>query len=65
MHRNNTTHRSSVPTVILDNPWTKTKEETASYYKVDETIGLTEERVRQDFERYGPNGRKITLKLHG
>jgi hypothetical protein len=64
MHRNNTTYRSSIPNVVLDYPWTKTKEDTASYYKVDETKGLTEERVRQDLETYGPNGKKIMLKLY-
>jgi magnesium-transporting ATPase (P-type) len=66
MHRNNTTHRSSVsvPNIILDKPWTKSKEEVANYYKVDEANGLTEERVRQDLERYGPNGKKTPFKLH-
>jgi len=57
MHRTNTTQRSSAPTSVLENPWTKTKEEIATYYKVDETKGLSEERVRQDLERYGPNGK--------
>ena len=57
MRRSSLTHRSSVPKVVLDYPWTKTKEDTASYYKVDETQGLSEERVRQDLERYGPNGK--------
>jgi len=57
MHRNNTTQGSSNPTLVLDSPWTKTKEDIATYYKVDETKGLSEERVTQDLERYGPNGK--------
>jgi hypothetical protein len=57
MHRTNATDRSSLPELVLDYPWTKTKEDTASFYKVDETKGLTEERVRQDLEKYGPNGK--------
>jgi hypothetical protein len=57
MHRTSTTQRSSIPKLVLDYPWTKTKEETAKFYKVDETKGLTEERVSQDLEKYGPNGK--------
>jgi hypothetical protein len=57
MHRTNATDRSSLPELVLDYPWTKTKEDTASFYKVAETKGLTEERVRQDLEKYGPNGK--------
>jgi len=57
MHRTNTTDRSSIPKLVLDYPWTKTKEDIASFYKVDEAKGLSEERVRQDLERYGPNGK--------
>ncbi len=57
MHRTNTTQGSSAPKSVLENPWTKTKEEIATFYKVDETKGLSEERVRQDLERYGPNGK--------
>ncbi len=57
MNRTNTIHRPSIPKITLDAPWTKTKEEIANFYKVEETKGLTEERVRQDLERYGPNGK--------
>lgn len=57
MHRTDTTDGSSNSKLILDSPWTKTKEDIASFYKVDEAKGLTEERVRQDLERYGPNGK--------
>ena len=39
----------------------KTKQEITSFYDVDETQGLTEERVRKDLERYGPNGKKISI----
>jgi hypothetical protein len=51
------THRVSIPKLVLDYPWTKTKDDIASFYNVDETEGLSEERVRQDLERYGPNGK--------
>jgi hypothetical protein len=57
MHRSSLSQRSSTPKLVLDNPWTKTKEDVANHYKVDETVGLTEERVRQDLEKYGPNGK--------
>jgi len=57
MHRTDTTRRSSIPKLVLENPWTKTKEDIAAFYKVEETKGLSEERVRQDLERYGPNGK--------
>lgn len=40
----------------MDSPWMKTKEEVIDYYKVDEDIGLSEERIRHDFEKYGHNG---------
>ncbi|CAF1181255.1 unnamed protein product, partial [Rotaria sordida] len=47
--------RSSNGKLIIDYPWTKTKEEIADLYSVDEDIGLPEDRIRQSFERYGPN----------
>ena len=57
MHRPSVGRRSSQSMMVIDYPWTKTKEDVANYYKVDETVGLSEERVRQDLERYGPNGK--------
>ncbi len=57
MHRSDTIHRSSTPKLSLDYPWTKTTEDIISFYDVDESKGLTEERVRKDLERYGPNGK--------
>ncbi len=57
MHRNSVTNRSSIPKLIIDYPWIKTKEDIASFYDVDETEGLTEERVRADLQRYGSNGK--------
>jgi hypothetical protein len=56
MHRINVTNRTSIPKIVIDRPWTQTKEDVASLYGVDEEIGLSEESVRRDFERYGPNG---------
>ncbi len=64
MHRTKATRRSSVSKLVLEYPWTKTKEDVASYYTVDESNGLTEERVRQDLERYGPNGNEINNKSY-
>lgn len=56
MHRSNTTRRLSNPLVVIDYPWTKTKEDVAAFYTVDEMKGLSDERVKRDLERYGPNG---------
>ena len=64
MHRPSVVRRSSNATIVIDYPWTKTKEDTASFYKVDEAKGLSEERVRQDLERYGPNGKIPEKKNH-
>ncbi|CAF1248683.1 unnamed protein product [Rotaria magnacalcarata] len=55
MHRPNVARRSSVSVVVIDYPWTKTKEDVAAFYNVEETKGLSEERVKRDLERYGPN----------
>ncbi|CAM4784937.1 unnamed protein product [Rotaria magnacalcarata] len=49
------TGESSTTKSLLDHPWTRTKEDVAKYYNVQEDIGLSEERIRQDFEKYGPN----------
>ncbi len=65
MHRSNVTRRSSTSTLIIDYPWTKMKEDVAAFYNVEETKGLTEERVKRDLERYGPNGIfKIYMARH-
>jgi magnesium-transporting ATPase (P-type) len=50
------TRRASTAVVIIDYPWTKTKEDAAAFYNVEESKGLSEERVKRDLERYGPNG---------
>ncbi|CAF1637625.1 unnamed protein product, partial [Rotaria magnacalcarata] len=55
MHRPSMAHRASVSMVVIDYPWTKTKEDVAAFYNVEETKGLSEERVKRDLERYGPN----------
>ncbi|CAF2742648.1 unnamed protein product [Rotaria sp. Silwood2] len=55
MHRPAMAHRASVSMVVIDYPWTKTKEDVAAFYNVEETKGLSEERVKRDLERYGPN----------
>ncbi|CAF4974516.1 unnamed protein product, partial [Rotaria sp. Silwood1] len=49
------TKQSLSTKIIIDYPWTKTKEEIADLYHVDEDIGLLEDLIRQSFERYGPN----------
>ena len=43
-------HRASVSMVVIDYPWTKTKEDVAAFYNVEETKGLSEERVKRDLE---------------
>jgi hypothetical protein len=51
--------------IIIDYPWTKTKEDVAAFYNVEEAKGLSEERVKRDLERYGPNGiLKINKIIH-
>ncbi|CAF1355152.1 unnamed protein product [Rotaria sp. Silwood1] len=55
MHRPAMAHRASVSMAVIDYPWTKTKEDVAAFYNVEETKGLSEERVKRDLERYGPN----------
>lgn len=66
MHRPSVSaRRSSSSMVIIDYPWTKTKEDVAAFYNVEETKGLSEERVKRDLERYGPNGKiQETKKNH-
>ncbi len=56
MHRPSVGRRASSSMVVIDYPWTKTKEDVAAFYNVEETKGLSEERVKRDLERYGPNG---------
>jgi hypothetical protein len=41
---------------MIDYPWTKTIEEVSHFYHVEEEVGLSDERIREDFQRYGPNG---------
>ncbi|CAF1213869.1 unnamed protein product [Rotaria sordida] len=55
MHRPSMVHRASISMIVIDYPWTKTKEDVAAFYNVEETKGLSEERVKRDLERYGPN----------
>ena len=63
MHRPSATHRASISNIAIDYPWTKTKEDVAAFYNVEETKGLSEERVKRDLERYGPNGETILFDL--
>lgn len=63
MRQSSVTNRSSDSKLTLEAPWTRTTEYIASFYKVDEDKGLSEERVRQDLEKYGPNGRCIGQAL--
>ena len=56
MNRTNAIRRASEAKVALEYPWTETTEAIARFYTVDEAQGLTEQRVRQDLEKYGPNG---------
>ncbi len=59
MQRTSLTNRSSIPKSTIDHPWAKTIEDVAAFYNVNEEAGLSEERVRRDLERYGPNGKSI------
>ncbi len=63
MHRSSLGRRASTSTIVIDYPWTKTKEDVAAFYNVEETKGLSEERVKRDLERYGPNGKIIEKKI--
>ena len=40
----------------MDLPHTKSIEEVLEYYKVTETEGLSEERVKEQRQKYGYNG---------
>jgi len=57
MHRSNVGRRSSTSALVIDYPWTKMKEDVAAFYTVEESKGLSEERVKRDLERFGPNGK--------
>ena len=50
--------------IVIDYPWTKTKEDVAAFYNVEETKGLTEERVKRDLEKYGPNGKHSSVSSY-
>ena len=63
MHRPNAGHRSSVSVAVIDYPWAKTKEDVSAFYNVEESKGLSEERVKRDLERYGPNGNLFLSRL--
>lgn len=41
----------------MDNSHASSVEEVISYFKTDENLGLTEEQVKQNQEKYGPNGK--------
>lgn len=56
MHRSNVGRRGSTAPLVIDYPWTKTKEDVTAFYNVEENKGLAEDRVKRDLERYGPNG---------
>ncbi|CAF1543866.1 unnamed protein product, partial [Adineta ricciae] len=45
----------SISNQVIEYPWAKTKEDVAAFYTVDEAKGLSDERVKRDLERYGPN----------
>lgn len=40
----------------MDNAYTKTTDEVCQYFGVDENIGLTDDQVKRNTEKYGPNG---------
>ena len=56
MDREEENTRSSNSKTVIDYPWTKTIEDVTKQYDVNEEVGLSEERVREDLARYGPNG---------
>ncbi|XP_076453278.1 sarcoplasmic/endoplasmic reticulum calcium ATPase 1-like isoform X2 [Babylonia areolata] len=39
----------------MDQAFTKTTEEVTAYFGVDENVGLSEEQVKKNLEKYGPN----------
>lgn len=41
----------------MDLSYTKTTEEVLGYFGVDENVGLNEEQVKKNLEKYGPNGK--------
>ncbi len=42
----------------MDNAFFKTSEEVSSYFNVSDTVGLSDEQIKKNTEKYGPNGKK-------
>ena len=40
----------------MDQAFTQTAEEVTAFFGVDENVGLGEEQVKKNLEKYGPNG---------
>ena len=40
----------------MESSWTKTKDEVAGFFEVDQEKGYTDEQVKKAQEKYGPNG---------
>lgn len=47
----------------MEDGHSKSVEEVTSYFNVDPERGLTPDQVKRNQEKYGPNGKYITLQL--
>lgn len=41
----------------MDNAFVKSAEEVCQYFGVDENVGLSDDQVKRNTEKYGPNGK--------
>ena len=47
----------------MDIAFSKTTEEVVQYFGVDERTGLTDDQVKRNTEKYGPNGKKYVHEI--
>lgn len=45
----------------MEQAYTKTVEEVAEYFHVDLETGLTDEQIKKARDKYGPNGKSLSL----
>ena len=47
----------------MDIAFSKTTEEVVAYFGVDERTGLTDDQVKRNTEKYGPNGKIFSILI--
>lgn len=48
----------------MEDAYAKTSEEVLKYFNVSENLGLSQEEVKRNKKKYGPNGKKTMLFKH-